>query len=322
MALKDLLRTADLTGDDLAQVLERAAAYKAAPVRDIGLLAGRTVVHHFAKPSTRTRLSLQTAVAHLGGTPLVVGGNELQLDRGETIEDTARVLSRYAEAFTIRTYSDDDVARFAAAASIPVVNALTDGHHPLQSLADLLTLQERFGDLAGRSLVYLGDGNNVTHSLMEAGALAGMRVVAACPDGYRPDPAVVAAAEVIAARTGGAVEVTDDPVAAADGADALYADVWLSMGDPDDERDARLAAFAPYRVTGALLDRARPGAVFLHCLPAHRGEEVTAEVIDGERSVVFEQAENRLHTAQAVLALLVSGTLSGAASPPTSHPGG
>jgi ornithine carbamoyltransferase len=304
--MKDLLRTADLSPDGLRTLLDLAAAYKADPHRGRTMLAGDSVVLYFAKPSTRTRISFETAVGRLGATPVVVGPAELQLGRGETIEDTARVISRFARAFVIRTFADADVAAFARAATIPVVNALTDGHHPCQSLADLLTLREAFGRLAGRKLAYLGDGNNVAHSLLEAGALAGMHVAVGTPPGYEPAPEVVERARAVAVD-GAYVEITADPAAAVDGADAVYADVWLSMGDPDVERAARLRALEPYRVTAEVMALAQPHAVFLHCLPAHRGEEVSAEVIDGRWSRVFDQAENRLHTSVALLDALVGG---------------
>ena len=310
---KDLLRTADLSAVDLAALLDLSARLKSDPYAEAGRLRHETVGVYFNKPSTRTRLSVATAIARLGGVPQVLGSGDLQLGRGETIEDTAAVLSRYLQAFVIRTFSDEDVARFAAAASIPVINALTDGHHPCQSLADLLTVRERFGTLEGVRMAYLGDGNNVAHSLMEAGALAGMDVVVATPKGYEPDPVVTAEAQRLAERHGGRITLTDDPGAAAAGAHAVYTDVWLSMGDPEGERARRLDDLAPYRVTEALMAQARDDAVFMHCLPAHRGEEVDAAVIDGGRSVVFDQAENRLCTVQAVLVALLDGRLEGAA---------
>jgi ornithine carbamoyltransferase len=314
MALKDLLRISDLTAQDLEVLLDLSDKIHDHPHRHTGLLDGETVVTYFAKPSTRTRLSFASAITHLGGVPEVVGPNELQLGRGETIEDTARVISRFAKAFVIRTFSDDDVHRFAAAASIPVVNALTDGHHPCQALADLQTLRRHFGWLKGRRLAYLGDGNNVAHSLMEACALAGVDVVVATPPGYEPDPGVVDTAARIAAAQGSLVVTTHDPRAAVAGAHAIYTDVWVSMGDSEDERAARSRALAPYRVTAALMADAEPEAVFLHCLPAHRGEEVEPAVIDGPESLVLDQAENRMHTAQAVLVALILGELEGSAS--------
>lgn len=309
--LKDLLRTADLTPHDVYHVLDLAAHYKRHPHRQKTLLSGETVVLYFNKPSTRTRISFETAVARLGAVPIGVGPNDLQLGRGETIEDTARVMSRYSKAFVIRTFKDEDVARFAAAASIPVINALTDGHHPCQSLADLLTLREVFGHLEGVSLAYLGDGNNVTHSLLEAGALAGVNVRVATPKSYGCDPAVVERARSIAQRTGSKILITEDPAEAVRGAHALYTDVWLSMGHAESERATRIQALGPYQVNDALMSQASPEAIFMHCLPDHRGEEVTAEVVDGARSVVFDQAENRLHTSTAILEALIRRELHG-----------
>jgi ornithine carbamoyltransferase len=222
------------------------------------------------------------------------------------------VISRYARAFVVRTFADEDVRRFAAAASIPVVNALTDGHHPCQSLADLLTLRDRFSRLSGVRVAYVGDGNNVAHSLLEACALAGVHISVATPPGHGPSPAVVAFARAAAAQTGGGVSVGTDAAAAVDGAHAVYTDTWTSMNHPQSEHAARAWVFEPYRVDRALMARARPGAVFLHCLPAHRGEEVTADVLDGPQSLAFDQAANRLPVAAAVLEALVCGELAGA----------
>lgn len=312
--MKDLLRTADLSIDDFALLLDRAAAFKREPYRSRARIAGDTVVLYFNKPSTRTRISFETAVARLGGTPIGVGPNDLQLGRGETIEDTARVMSRYARAFVIRTFADADVRRFAAAATIPVINALTDGHHPCQSLADLLTLRERLGSFRGRKVAYVGDGNNVAHSLIEAAALAGLDIAVGSPEGYECEAEVVARARAIGGRTGARVTTTRDPVEAVRGADAVYTDTWVSMGNPESERAARLRALGPYQVNDALLSHARPDVIFMHCLPDHRGEEVTAEVVDGPRSVVFDQAENRLHTSAAILEALLGDELRGCAA--------
>jgi ornithine carbamoyltransferase len=310
--MKDLLRIADLTAEDLRRLLALSAAVAEDPHQRSDLLEGDAVVCYFSKPSTRTRLSFGSAIAHLGGVPEIVNGNELQLGRGETIEDTAAVISRYARAFVIRTYADDDVRRFADAASIPVINALTDGHHPCQALADLLTLRQHFGVLDGLRLAYLGDGNNVAHSLMEACALIGIDVVVATPEGYEPDEDVVATAASLAERSGSTVELSHDPMEAVTDADAVYTDVWVSMGDSDDERAARADALAPFEVTEAIMAEAGNDAVFMHCLPAHRGQEVAAEVIDGPQSVVLDEAENRMHTAQALLIALLEGRLQGA----------
>jgi ornithine carbamoyltransferase len=310
--LKDLLRTADLSAGDLARVLDLADAYKRHAHRQKQLLAGETVVLYFNKPSTRTRISFETAVARLGAVPIGVGPHDLQLGRGETIEDTARVMSRYARAFVIRTFADDDVRRFAAAADIPVINALTDGHHPCQSLADLMTLRERFGQLPGVRVAFVGDGlNNVTHSLIEAAALAGLDLRVAAPRERFPDPAVLGPARELAAASGARLLVTEDPLQAVRGVQAVYTDVWVSMGVPDSERAARIALLAPYQVDARLMATADQDAVFMHCLPDHRGEEVTAEVVDGPRSIVFDQAENRLHTAAALLEALVQRELRG-----------
>jgi ornithine carbamoyltransferase len=310
--MKDLLRIADLSPDDLQRLLDLSEVVHREPHRHADLFDGDTVITYFAKPSTRTRLSFGSAITHLGGTPEVVGPNELQLGRGETIEDTARVVSRYARAFVIRTYSDDDVRRFAGAATIPVINALTDLHHPCQALADLLTLRQHFGHLKGLRLAYLGDGNNVAHSLMEACALAGVDITVATPPGFEPDPEILAGAEHLALGSGSVVWTTHDPLLAVAGADAVYTDVWLSMGDSDEERTERAAALQPYQVNSAVMAEADADAVFMHCLPAHRGEEVSADVIDGPHSVVLDEAENRMHTAQALLIALTSGQLTGA----------
>jgi ornithine carbamoyltransferase len=310
--MKDLLRIADLSSEDLKRLLELAGEFKYSPRRHHRLLRNESVVCYFAKPSTRSRVAFETAIARLGGVPISVGPAELQLGRGETIEDTARVLSRMAQAIVIRTFADDDVRRLAQATTVPVINALTDGHHPTQALADLFTLKEHFLRLRQLRVAYLGAGNNVAHSLMEACALVGVDLVVATPDGYQPLPDVTVRARDRAERHGGHLHLTRDPLAAVDGADVVYTDVWLSMGDSESERAARTAALRPYQVNAELMSHASPDAVFLHCLPAHRGDEVTAEVIDGPRSLVFDQAESRLHTAQAVVFALVAGLLHGA----------
>ena len=310
-ALKDLLRTADLGPHDLSYLLDLAVEMKGRAHGYRKVLRDESVVLFFAKPSTRTFISFGAAIGRLGGQPISVGPYELQLGRGETIEDTARVISGFARAFVIRTFSDEEVARFAAAASIPVINALTDGHHPCQSLADLLTLRERFGDLRGCKLAYVGDGTNVAHSLMEGAAILGMHMAVATPPGHEPDPDVASWARAEAERRGGSLLLTHDAADAVSGAQAVYTDVWVSMGDPEEQRAARVVALTPYRVDEALMARASPDAVFLHCLPAHRGEEVTAGVIDGPQSAVFAQAANRLPTEQAVLYALLEGKLDG-----------
>ncbi len=300
-----LLSFAGMSPATLEGMLDVAAELKTDPSAYSDVLAGRTVLLHFTKPSTRTRLSFEAAVARLGGRVVFAGADELQLGRGEPIRDTARVVSRYCAAIVIRTHAHSDVEEFAWWSTVPVVNALTDTHHPCQAIADLLTLRERFGSLAGLEVAYVGDGNNVAHSLIEACALAGVHIQVACPTGYGPSPAIVASAAAVAAETGGSVTVMDDPAEAASGAHAVYTDVFVSMGE-DDLRAEKLAALGRYQVDGALMARAREDALFMHCLPAHRGEEVTEEVLEGPQSVVFDQAENRLHTAAAVLVALLS----------------
>jgi ornithine carbamoyltransferase len=298
-----LLRISDLRPRELTELLDLAAAMKRRPAGWRRTLRGQSIACYFSKPSTRTRVSMEAAINRLGALPIMLRPDELQLGRGEPIEDTARVLSSYCAAIVIRTFGQAEVEALAAASSAPVVNALTDDHHPCQALADLLTLREHFGQLEGVALAYVGDGNNVAHSLMEAGGLAGMDVRIACPPGYEPDPSVTGA-------TG--ARILHDAYEAVHGAHAVYTDVWVSMGD-EAERERRLAELARYQVTPALMGAAAPGAVFLHCLPAHRGEEVAAEVIDGRSSLVFPQAANRLPTEQAVLYALTTGEWEGTA---------
>jgi ornithine carbamoyltransferase len=300
-----LLSLAGLDPAGLEALLALAAELKADPTAHAGALRGRTVLLHFTKPSTRTRVSFESAVVRLGGHPIFAGPDQLQLGRGEPIADTAQVVSRYCAAVVIRTHAHRDVEEFAWWSTVPVVNALTDTHHPCQALADLLTLQEQFGALPGLEVAYVGDGNNVAHSLIEACVLAGIHVRVACPEGYGPAPGVLAWATAVASETGGSVRVLDDPAEAVAGAHAVYTDVFVSMGE-DDVRDEKLAVLGRYQVDETLMARALPEAVFMHCLPAHRGEEVTASVIDGPQSVVFDQAENRLHTAAAVLVTLTA----------------
>ncbi|MFO0615129.1 MAG: ornithine carbamoyltransferase [Polyangiaceae bacterium] len=309
--LQHLLAVADLSRADLEAILGVAREYKRDPHRSPNLLRGESVTLYFNKPSTRTRLSFETAVHRLGGLPIVVGPSDLQMGRGETIEDSARVISKYSRVFVTRTYQDVEIRRFSRAATIPVINALTNGHHPCQALADMLTLEEEFGALRGLVVAYVGAGNNVTHSLMEACALVGAHCRVGAPPNLGPDPQVLARAREIAAREGGSIEVVEDPVEAVTRADAVYTDTWHSMGDPEDEREPRSLALGPYRVDDALMAHAKPSAIFLHCLPAHRGEEVTDEVADAPRSRIFVQAENKLHTSMAILDALVRGTLVG-----------
>lgn len=304
MTVRHFLSMTSVTPDQMAALLDRAAAMKAARVPS-NAIAGKTVAMIFEKPSTRTRVSFQVAIAELGGHPLALSSSELQLGRGETVQDTGRVLGRYVHGIVVRTFGQDRVETLAAASGIPVVNALTDEEHPCQALADLLTVRERFGDLAGRTLAYVGDGNNVAHSLLLAGAMAGMRVTVATPPGYEPDERIVEAAAAIAATTAGSVRVGNDPAALVAGADAVYTDVWASMGQ-EDEANERLRAFAGFQVDDALMAAAKPDAIALHCLPAHRGEEIAASVMDGPQSAVWDQAENRLHVQKALLEWLLA----------------
>jgi ornithine carbamoyltransferase len=300
---RHFLRDDDLSPAEQSEVLELAATMKADPFGRRPLAGPRAVAVVFDKSSTRTRVSFEVGIAALGGTPVMVDGNAAQLGRGETIADTARVLSRYVDAIVWRTSSEDRIQEMAAHATVPVINALTDGFHPCQVLADLQTVAERHGRTAGLTLTYLGDGaNNMAHSLLLGGATAGMHVRVAGPTGFTPDDDVVDAARARAADTGGSVTVTDDP-AAAEGADVLATDTWTSMGQEGDGRDR--ATLAPFRVDAALVARARPDVIVLHCLPAHRGDEITAEVIDGPRSAVWDEAENRLHAQKAVLTWLL-----------------
>jgi ornithine carbamoyltransferase len=306
VASKDFLRVADLTPARLTHLLDLAATMEDEPLGWVDTLRGRSVACFFAKPSTRTRVSFAAAAARLGLNPIFLRPDELQLGRGEPIADTARVLSAYCDAIVIRTFAQREIEETAAAASVPVINALSDEHHPCQALADVLTVREWFGRLDGVRLAFVGDGNNVAHSLLEAGALAGMEIAVASPPGYAPSPQIVADARALARTTGAVIEVVEDPREAVSGAHAIYTDVWVSMGD-DAERDERLRELRPYQVDEELLALARPDAIFMHCLPAHRGEEVTAAVIDGSRSVVWEQAANRESTEQALLYTLISG---------------
>jgi ornithine carbamoyltransferase len=290
---RDFLTGEELGAFELGKLLDRALELKAGRRQGAGggELAGRSVALVFERPSTRTRISFEVGVAELGGTPIVLRGDELQLSRGESIADTARVLSRYVDAIAIRSGSHQEVTELAAEVEIPVINALTPLHHPCQALADLLTLRERFGDLHGLRLAYVGDGNNVARSLAIAGELVGIEVVVASPAGYQLED-------------GDGAKLTDDPRAAAAAADAIYTDVWVSMGD-EEEADRRRADLAPFRVDAELLAVAKDSAVVLHCLPAHPGEEIDAEVLYGPRSAVWDQAENRLHTQKALLATLL-----------------
>ncbi len=300
----DYLSVDDLSLQELLAVLDLAAHLKADPTAHAGALQGRSVALIFEKASTRTRVSFEVGVAQLGGHAVVLSSSDLQLGRGETIEDTGRVLSRYVDAIVLRTFEQERLEVLAEAASVPVVNSLSDFEHPCQALADLLTIREHIDEMSGRVLTYLGDGNNVAHSLLLAGAKVGMTVRVATPPGFEPIPQVVQRAGEIAADTGGGVEVSNDAHAAATGAHVLYTDVWASMGQ-EAESDERALVFPLYQLNAALLEAADDSAIVMHCLPAHRGQEITGEVIDGPRAVVWDQAENRLHTQKALLLRLL-----------------
>jgi ornithine carbamoyltransferase len=301
---RDFLSIDDLEPKELLALLDLSERVKANPADYADRLSGRSVALIFEKPSTRTRVSFEVAVASLGGHPLALSSAELQLGRGETIEDTGRVMSRYVGAIVLRTFGQDRLTALAEGASVPVVNSLSDHEHPCQALADLLTVREHRGGLEGRTLTYVGDGNNVAHSLLLAGAMTGMRVRVATPPGYEPAEDVVERARAIASEAGGSAEVTDDPQAAVDGSDVIYTDVWASMGQ-EEQHDERVRVFQPFQVNEELVGKAALDAIVMHCLPAHRGEEITDGVIDGPRSVVWDQAENRLHTQKALLLWLL-----------------
>ena len=311
--MKDLLRTEHLSRADVDLLLDTAADFAKNPLRSNTALSNKTVAIYMTKPSTRTRLASETAVAHLGGTPIFIRGDDLQLGRGETIADTAKIISGFCDALIIRTFKQSDVDELGAESSIPVINGLTDDDHPTQLLADWVTIRENFGnDIKGRKFVYLGDGNNMTHAWLIMGAIMGAHVVAATPDGkWAPDAAVVAKAKEIAAKSGATIEVTTDAEAAAKGASVLYTDVWMSMGDPEAERTEKMKALAPYAVTENLMSLTEKESIFMHCLPAHRGEEVEASVIDGAKSVIWREAYHRRTTIQALLYHLTRGELKG-----------
>ncbi len=305
--VRDYLSVDDLSPQELLLLLDLAAKVKAQPGDYAGRLSGKSVALIFEKPSTRTRVSFEMAVASTGGHPVNLSAADLQLGRGETIEDTGRVLSRYVDAIVLRTFEQERLEVLAGAADVPVVNALSDFEHPCQALADLLTIREVKGDLTGRTLVYLGDGNNVTHSLLLGAAKAGMHVRAATPPGFEPIPQVVHRASEIATDIGGTVTITHDPLEAVRGADVLYTDVWASMGQ-EEEVEARALVFPAFTLDQEKVEAAKPDVTVMHCLPAHRGQEIAAEVIDGPHSVVWDQAENRMHTQKALLLWLLGVT--------------
>ena len=304
---KDLLCIHDLSTEEVLLILDVAKKLK--KMQKLGVphefCKGKTLAMMFSKASTRTRVSFETGFHQLGGHAIYLNDRDSQIGRGEPIRDTARVLSRMVDGIMIRTFSHDSVIELAEYASIPVINGLTDLLHPCQALTDLLTIEEQLGSLKGRKLVYVGDGNNMAHSLMYACAKVGMDMVCASPKGYQPDPMVLKQAQEDAAQTGCTISVEEDIAKAVKGADVLYTDVWTSMGQ-EAEREIRLKALHDYQINSELLKAANPGAIVLHCLPAHRGEEITEEVLEGPQSFVWDQAENRLHTQKAIMALLMS----------------
>ena len=309
MALKhkDLISIHDLEIGEVALILDVAAKLKRKQKKGEPhqYLKGKSLAMLFSKASTRTRTSFEVGFYQLGGHPIYLSDKESQIGRGEPVKDTARVLSRFVDGIMIRTFSHKSVIELAKYASIPVINGLTDLLHPCQALTDMFTIQEKMKVLKGRKMVYVGDGNNMAHSLMYACAKVGMNMVCACPKGYQPDPHVLAEAQEDAAHAGCTITVEEDVMKAVKGADVLYTDTWASMGQ-EEEHDARKKIFAPYQINAELLAAARPEAIVMHCLPAYRGEEITDDVIEGPQSVVFDQAENRLHVQKAIMALLMS----------------
>jgi ornithine carbamoyltransferase len=311
--MKDLLRTEHLSREDVEVILDTAAQFASKPMRSKDALANQTVAIYMTKSSTRTRLASETAVAHLGGTPIFLRGEDLQIGRGETISDTAKVISGFASALIVRTFAQSDVDELGAHATIPVLNGLTDTDHPTQLLADWLTIREVFGsDISGRKFTYVGDGNNMAHAWLTMGAIMGAHVVVATPSGkWAPDETAIQSARNIASKTGAKLEVVTDPHAAVKDASVVYTDVWMSMGDPEAVRSEKLKALAPFAVTKDLMSMTASDSIFMHCLPAHRGEEVEASVIDGPKSVIWREAFHRRTTIQAVLYHLVRGELTG-----------
>ncbi len=311
--LKDLLRTSDLSKSDIQLLLDTAGKFAKKPLQAKKTLAKRTVAIYMTKSSTRTRLASESAVAHLGGTPIFMRADDLQIGRGESIADTARVISGFCSALIVRTFAQSDVDELGKYASIPVINALTDDDHPTQLLADWLTISERFGkSFKDRKFAYVGDGNNVANSWLIMGATMGAHVVVATPEGkWAPKSDVVNQANEIARKSGGKIEVLTDPKSAAKGASAIYTDVWMSMGDSEADRNEKINALSSFAVTSELMKLTTKDSIFMHCLPAHRGEEVAADVIDGEKSVVWRQAFHRRTTIQSLLYHLTRGELKG-----------
>lgn len=294
----------DWSREELELFLDTALRIKGEPGAASRTLAGKTLGMYFAKASTRTRVSFEVGISQLGGQGLFLSAADMQLNRGESIADSSRVLSRYLSGMMIRTYAHADVVEWANWSSIPVINGLTDLEHPCQVMADLLTIYEKKGRLSGLKLAYIGDGNNMAHSLLDGGAKFGMHVAVGCPVGYEPDAAIVERATREATRHGGSIQITNDPIAAAVEADIVYTDVWASMGQ-ESQTAERLRRFLGFQVNDTMMSLTHADSLFMHCLPAHRGEEVTASVIDGPQSVVFDEAENRLHAQKAIMALIM-----------------
>jgi len=304
MNTKHLISIRDLGAEEVAEIFQVATDMKRAPQKYSSTLAGKTLAMIFQKPSTRTRVSFEVGIYQLGGLGLFLSASELQLGRGETVADTARVLSRYVNGIMARVYAHNDIVELAKYATIPVINGLSDLLHPCQALADYFTIQEKKKDLVRRKIAYIGDGNNMCHSLLYGANKVQMNIAVATPSGYEPKSIIVKSATREAQQVGVTIEINTDPAAAVRGADVVYTDVWASMGQ-EEEAELRRQAFQGYQVDEALMKRAKADAVFMHCLPAHRGEEVSAEVLDGPQSIVFDQAENRLHVQKAILYLLM-----------------
>lgn len=300
---RDILSILDLP--DLMEVLDKAVELKSGQTtgRELG---GKSLAMIFEKSSTRTRVSFEVAMTQMGGHAIFLSPDDTQLGRGETISDTAMVLGRFVDAIMYRAYKHTDMVELAKHSRVPVINALDDTEHPCQIAADMMTIREHKGRLKGLKLAYVGDGNNVSHSLLLGGAMMGMDVVVGCPDGYRPEAGIVAKAAEVAQGSGSMVDVVSDPFEAVKGADVVYTDTWVSMGD-EEQVAQRKKALLPYQVNGQLMSAAKPDAIFMHCLPAHRGNEVSDEVMDGKQSVVFDQAENRLHAQKAILMTVING---------------
>lgn len=304
MLKKDLVSLDTLTADDLARIFDLTKKIKAEPKEYSQVLGGQVLALVFQKSSTRTRVSFEAGMFQLGGTGMFLSGSDLQLGRGETIADTARVLSRYVDGIMARVFAHKDIEDLAEHATVPVINGLSDWAHPCQALADFFTVEEHLGELKGKKVAYVGDANNVYRSLVFGGVKLGVHVSMSAPEGYRPDGKFLGMVKADQERTGSVIEVHADPKKAVSGADVVYTDVWASMGQ-EAERKKRLEAFKNYQVNGELMKAAGPQARFMHCLPAHRGEEVTDEVADSPQSIIFDQAENRMHTQKALLVLLM-----------------